>query len=60
MPQPLRPDPTKSLIEVRRCPKCGVAMFLACIQPTDKTGYDERSFECTQCDYAETEIVQFG
>jgi hypothetical protein len=59
MPQPLRPDRTEPPIGLRRCPNCGVPMFLACIQPTDKTGYDERTFECTQCDYAETDIVQF-
>jgi hypothetical protein len=34
-------------------------MLLAYIQPADKDGYDERTFECTKCAYAETEVVQF-
>jgi hypothetical protein len=34
-------------------------MFLARIDPTDKVGEDERTFECNECAYAETVIVQF-
>jgi hypothetical protein len=43
----------------RRCPLCGVPMFLSQIEPTEQDGYDERTFECTECAYAETVIVQF-
>jgi hypothetical protein len=59
MPQPRRPDLTPPPIGQRRCPTCGLTMFLSCIQPADKAGYDERTFECTKCAYAEIEVVQF-
>jgi len=36
---------------------CTKPMFLLAIDPADKPGYDQRSFECSGCDYAET--VQF-
>jgi hypothetical protein len=34
-------------------------MFLSQIEPTEQEGYDERTFECTECAYAETVTVQF-
>jgi hypothetical protein len=40
-------------------PAVRVPMFLSRIEPTDQDGYDERTFECSQCAYAETVIVQF-
>jgi ribosomal protein S27AE len=40
----------------RRCPKCGVPMLLARIEPWDQFDDDERIFECGVCAYAETVI----
>ena len=59
MPQPRRPDPTPPPVGQRRCPACGLLMFLACIEPTDDAGQDARTFECSKCAYAETVIVKF-
>ena len=59
MPQPRRLDLTPPPIGQRRCPTCGLPMFLSCIRPADETGYDERTFECTKCAYAETVTVKF-
>ena len=43
----------------RRCPICGLPMFLSRIDPGDKEGYDVRTFECTTCDYHEQDTVKF-
>jgi hypothetical protein len=58
MPQAIIFDPSPPIGQ-RRCPLCGVPMFLSQIEPADQDGYDERTFECSQCAYAETVIVQF-
>jgi hypothetical protein len=34
-------------------------MLLSQIEPTDQAGYDERTFECSECAYAETFTVKF-
>jgi hypothetical protein len=34
-------------------------MSLAQIDPADKAGHDERTFECSDCVYAEKVVVQF-
>jgi hypothetical protein len=47
-------------IGARRCPVCGLPIFLAKIEPSDKLGHDQHTFWCTECSYAETVIVQFG
>lgn len=59
MPQPRRPDPTAPPIGQRRCPVCGQLMFLAYIEPADQAGCDQWTFECTECAFAETEVVIF-
>jgi len=59
MPQTNKFDPTKQPIGQRRCPKCGMIMLVAQIEPWNEDGYDQRTFECTNCAYGETEIVQF-
>ena len=59
MPQPHRPDPASAPIGQRRCPKCGLPMFLSQIEPADTVGQDRRTFECTTCAYAEIVTVQF-
>ena len=59
MPQPHRPDPPQAPIGLRRCPQCGLPMFLSHIEPSEKDGQDQRTFECTTCAYAETVAVQF-
>ena len=58
MPKAIILDPSPPIGQ-RRCPLCGVPMFLSQIEPADQDGYDERTFECSQCAYAETVIVQF-
>jgi ribosomal protein S27AE len=50
-------NPTKVPVEQRRCPKCGVPLFLSYIEPTDQADQDQRTFECTTCAYSETVIV---
>jgi len=52
-------NPTKPPIGQRRCPKCGLPMFLSEIEATEKDHEDLRTFECQQCSYAETVTVQF-
>ncbi|MGC1702289.1 MAG: hypothetical protein WA796_26775 [Pseudolabrys sp.] len=59
MPQPRKFRLPKPPIGQRRCPACGLPMFLVCIEPTDDAGEDERTFECSKCAYAETVIVKF-
>jgi hypothetical protein len=57
MPQPH--DATKPPIGQRRCPRCGLPMFLSEIEVTENVHEDLRTFECQQCFYAETVAVQF-
>jgi len=38
------------------CPKCDAPMYLARIAP-DKFGYDERTFQCSECDHSITEVA---
>ena len=59
MPQPRRLHSEPPPIGQRRCPTCGLPMFLACIEPTDEAWQDVRTFECTKCAYAETVTVKF-
>ena len=59
MPQPRKFHVRKPPIGQRRCPACGLPMFLVCIEPTDDAGEDERTVECSKCAYAETVIVKF-
>jgi hypothetical protein len=50
---------TKSPIGQWRCPKCGLPMFLACIEPAVEVDYERRTFECSTCSYGETIAVNF-
>ena len=59
MPFPRRVIPKKPPIGQRRCPACGQLMFLASIEPTDQAHLDQRTYECMDCAFAETETVQF-
>jgi hypothetical protein len=59
VPQPRKLRLPTPPIGQRRCPACGLPMFLVCIEPTDDAGEDERTFECSKCAYAETLIVKF-
>ena len=43
----------------RRCPACGVPMFLVEIEPSGTDGHDLRTFECSTCDYGETVTLKF-
>ena len=59
MPQPHNFNPTAPPIGKRRCPMCGLPMFLSLIAPSDEIDRDERTFECSTCAYAETITVNF-
>jgi hypothetical protein len=58
MPRPHNFDPTPPVGQ-RRCPKCGLPMFLSLIEPTYQADQDERTFECTTSAYAETLSVKY-
>ncbi len=57
MPLPQKFDPANPPLGQRRCPKCGLPLFLSCIEPSDQDDHDQRTFECSKCVYAETVIV---
>jgi len=60
MQQPTRFDPSPlPPIERRRCPKCGLQMFLSYIAPSDHVDCEERTYECLGCDYEQTVRVKF-
>ena len=60
MPQPNHPDPSPlPPIARRRCPKCGLQMFLSRIEPSDQVDREERTYECAMCPYGETLTVKF-
>jgi hypothetical protein len=60
MPQPNRPDlPPLPPTARRRCPSCGLQLFLSRIEPTDRVDYEERTYECSMCAYGETVTVKF-
>jgi hypothetical protein len=59
MPQPHSFDPPKPPVSPRRCPMCGLPMFLALVEPCSEVDREERTFECTQCAYGETVTVKF-
>ena len=59
MPIPRRVIPKTPPIGQRRCPACGLPLFLGAVNPTEVADEDERVFECTECAYAEMVIVQF-
>jgi ribosomal protein S27AE len=59
MQQPHNFDPSAPSINKRPCPKCGLPIFLSKIEPADKDDHDQRTFECSTCDYAETVMVRF-
>jgi ribosomal protein S27AE len=59
MPRPRSFGQKKAPVGLRRCPKCGVPMFLACIEPTDQADHNQRTFECSTCAYAEVVAVKY-
>jgi ribosomal protein S27AE len=60
MPQPNRPNPSPlPPLANRRCPSCGLQLFMSRIEPTDRDNYEERTYECGMCAYAETVTVKF-
>jgi len=60
MSQPQNFDPTNPPVGQRRCPKCGLPMVPAQIEPTERVFEDQRTFECVRCAYAETIVVQLS
>ena len=53
----LRFNPKNVPVGQRRCPKCGVPLYLSCTEPTVQPDQEQRTFECATCTYAETVIV---
>jgi hypothetical protein len=49
----------KASLGARRCPRCGVPMFLVSIEPTDQPDHDRRTFECSSCTYHEVVTVMY-
>jgi hypothetical protein len=45
--------------EPQPCSKCGAAMALARVEPT-QPGFDLRTFECTKCNNADQYIIEYG
>jgi len=44
--------------EVRpTCPTCGTRMWLARLE-ADEPGYEQRTYECPECDHSITEVVK--
>jgi hypothetical protein len=60
MPRPRSFGQRKAPLGMRRCPKCGVPMLLALIEPTDQADHDQRTFECSTCAYAEVVAVKYS
>jgi endogenous inhibitor of DNA gyrase (YacG/DUF329 family) len=61
MVHPYNFDPTQPprRLYKRPCPKCGLPMLLSRIEPTDKIDYDQQTYECPTCAYAETVTDEF-
>jgi len=59
MPQPRNSGRKKAPLGTRRCPKCGVPLFLVCIEPTDQPDHDLRTFECSTCPYHEVVAMKY-
>ena len=60
MPQPNRPDPSPlPPIARRRCPKCGLQLFLSHMEPAECDGYEDRIYKCSVCSFDETVTVKF-
>jgi len=59
MPSPRRVSRLQPPIGQRRCPRCGLPMFLSEIEATERPHEDLRTFECQECAYGETVTVQF-
>ena len=60
MPQPNRfyPSPLPPIAR-RRCPTCGLTLFLSHMEPSDRDNYEKRTFACSMCSYEETVKVKF-
>jgi hypothetical protein len=60
MPQPDRRNASPlPPIARRRCPSCGLHLFLSRIEPVDEAGYEDRIYECPICEYGEAVTVKF-
>ena len=58
MPQSDIFNSRKAVIDHPPCPKCGLPMWLARIEP-DKLDHDLRTFECPSCEHTETKVVKY-
>ena len=41
------------------CSKCGTPTQLACIEPSEESGYDLRTFECIACGNSDVARIKF-
>ena len=51
-------DVTDPPVGQRRCPKCGLPMFLLHTLPSKEVDHAERTFECTACPYGEMVTIK--
>jgi len=40
------------------CSACGARMWLTLVEPADDPNYDQRTFECLDCDHSEIVLVE--
>jgi hypothetical protein len=52
--------PSQIGIDHPLCSACGKRMWLTLVEPADDPDFDERTFECLDCDHAEIILVRFG
>ena len=57
--RPLTEEEKENFTGSWRCPKCGLPMFLACIEPAVEVDCERRTFACSTCPYGETITVNF-
>jgi len=50
---------TVAPIARRRCPTCGLQLLLSRMERSDRDDYENRTFECSMCDYEEAVKVKF-
>ena len=46
-------------LDRRSCAECRSSMRLVWIEPDEKSGYDKRIFECTQCRHSDVVLVKY-
>jgi ribosomal protein S27AE len=60
MPQSYVYDRPKATVDRPACPKCGWAMWIVTIEPTDKPDHGKRTFECPRCEHQEALVIKYN